>query len=92
MTPLAHFNEKYQHLFCTFDQASYPQIRPIGLDGDDLVNLVSVDKYEVVVEGCTVGATGDFVKAVMIVMSAYYTFNLAYPKELQWFLTFIHSR
>ena len=80
-------------LFNTND-LTVPQILAINANGEnptDLIRLVAADEYRVVVEGLEVGSTGDMIKAVMIMMSTYFVFNIAYPKEVQWFLTFIQK-
>ena len=59
----------------------YPKIFSIG----DITN----NDFLIVAENITLIKTNDFVKAVCLLLSFYYTMNISYPKELVSTLTFI---
>ena len=94
LCPLAHFKEEYSSLFFNLKPLTVPQIVATDENGNtlsDLIGIAGAADYHVIVENLEVGSTGDFIKAIMMMMSTYFIFNIAYPKEVQWYLTFLQK-
>ena len=86
----ALLNENPRDIISNFEEKPFPQIECASEDFG-LVDAITCKEFVVSVEGNTIAKTQCFLKAFEIFFSAFYIFNLEYPKALKATLTFIQK-
>ena len=68
---------------------SFPQL-VLGKKSE-IGEIAETQNCTVMVEGVVVGYAANFLEAIGIILSTYYVFNIAYPKEIEKSLTFLQK-
>ena len=83
--------EDAKKIFRNFGEENFAQI-VCGSEVLEIADVVSSETYTVIIDGNKMDSTNSLVVAIEVVFALHYIFNLAYPKSLESFFTFIQKQ